>query len=76
MRPITEPYCFSMLAPRVRRGGTIRPENCSKLWAKDLLRMIARQHRLIERHAVQADAIAAGAMPLAAASVLKSSSHA
>ena len=28
----TEPYCFSMLAPRVSRGGTMRPENSSKLW--------------------------------------------
>ena len=32
MRDSTEPYCFSMLEPRVIRGGTMRPENCSKVW--------------------------------------------
>jgi len=34
MRESTEPYCFIMLEPRVMRGGTMRPENSSKLWLK------------------------------------------
>ena len=34
MRDNTEPYCFIMLEPRVRRGGTMRPENSSKVWLK------------------------------------------
>src|SRR5215813_8653924 len=32
MRDSTEPYCLSALEPRVIRGGTMRPENSSKLW--------------------------------------------
>ena len=36
MRESTEPYCFIMLAPRASRGGTMRPENSSKLWLNTL----------------------------------------
>src|SRR6201995_5616094 len=32
MRDSTEPYCLSAFEPRVIRGGTMRPENCSKVW--------------------------------------------
>jgi hypothetical protein len=34
MRDSTEPYCFIMLEPRCMRGGTMRPENSSKVWVK------------------------------------------
>src|ERR1700758_2904576 len=34
MRESTEPYCFIILEPRCRRGGTMRPENSSKVWLK------------------------------------------
>src|SRR3954453_9255386 len=76
MRESTEPYCFIMLAPRVRRGGTMRPENSSKLWLNTFCEW-SRASTLLSSVTPERPAwIADCAMPLEAASFLKSSSQA
>src|SRR3954451_11771908 len=65
-----------MLEPRVIRGGTIRPENSSKVWLNtfcDLSRLSTALSRVTPARPAW---IAAGAIPFDAASFLKSSSHA
>src|ERR1700759_1068406 len=72
----TEPYCFIMLEPRVIRGGTIRPENSSKVWVKtfcDLSRLSTLWSSVTP---ASPEVMACCEMPLAAASVLKSASQA
>ncbi|MGY4488237.1 hypothetical protein ACVWWR_007428 [Bradyrhizobium sp. LM3.2] len=36
------------------RGGTMRPENSSKVWVKTFCERVAVEHALIERHAGEA----------------------
>src|SRR3982074_3795276 len=76
MRPSTEPYCFIMLAPRARRGGTMRPENSSKLWLNTRCERSRENTAGSSVSPPRPVAIADCEMPLDAASVLKSSSHA
>src|SRR3954452_12969956 len=75
MRESPEPYCFSRLDPGVRRGGIMRPENCSKLWLNtrcDLSRDSTDWSGVTPESPAL---IALAAMPLAAASVLNSANH-
>src|SRR6267154_3582799 len=76
MRASTEPYCFIMLAPRPRRGGTMRPENSSKLWLKTRCERSRESTAWSSVTPLSPDAIADCEIPLAAASFLKSASHA
>src|SRR5712671_7995989 len=76
MRPSTEPYCFIRLAPRARRGGTMRPENASKLWLNTRCERSRESTPWSRVTPFKPDAIADCEIPLAAASFLKSSSHA
>src|SRR6266404_6986709 len=76
MRPSTEPYCFIMLAPRARRGGTMRPENSSKLWLNTRCERSRESTAWSSVTPPKPDAMADCEMPLEAASDLKSSSHA
>src|SRR5258708_8351697 len=76
MRASTEPYCFIMLAPRARRGGTMRPENSSKLWLKTRCERSRDSTAWSSITPVRPDAIADCEIPLAAASFLKSVSQA
>ena len=76
MRDSTEPYCFSMLEPRVMRGGTMRPENSSKVWPNTFCEW-SRLSTLWSSVTPASPALMACCeMPLAAASVLKSVSQA
>ncbi len=61
-----------MLEPRVRRGGTMRPENCSKLCWKTCCPRSRDNTLWSSVTPLRPAAIACGAMPLAAASVLNS----
>src|SRR6478672_13072685 len=76
MRASTEPYCFIMLAPRARRGGIMRPENSSKLWLKTRCERSRDSTAWSTVTPFRPDAIADCEIPLAAASFLKSASHA
>ena len=76
MRDSTEPYCFIMLEPRVIRGGTMRPENSSKVWVKTFCDLSRFSTLWSSVTPASPAAIACCEMPLAAASVLKSASQA
>src|SRR5437899_8852198 len=76
MRPSTEPYCFIMLAPRASRGGTMRPENSSKLWLKTRCERSRESTAWSSVTPFSPDAMADCEIPLAAASFLKSVSQA
>src|SRR5712672_23340 len=76
MRASTEPYCLSMLAQRASRGGTMRPENSSKLWLKTFCEWSRASTLLSRAIPVRPAWIADCEMPFAAASFLKSSSQA
>src|ERR1700754_4186644 len=76
MRDSTERDCCIMLEERVIRGGTMRPENSSKVWVKtfcDLSRLSTLWSSVTP---ARPEAMACCEMPLAAASVLKSASQA
>src|SRR6476620_8667522 len=75
MRPSTEPYCLSMLAPRVIRGGTMRPENSSNVWLNTFCEESRASTLLSSVTPVRPAWMAEAEIPLAAASFLKSSSH-
>src|SRR5215218_9134338 len=75
MRESTEPYCLSMLDPRVSRGGTMRPENSSKLWLNTFCEWSRAMTALSSVTPVSPAWIADCEMPFAAASFLKSSSQ-
>src|ERR671922_298830 len=75
MRDSTEPYCLSMLEPRVSRGGTMRPENSSKLWLKTFCDWSRASTLLSSVIPVKPAWMADADIPLEAASFLKSSSH-
>src|SRR5438067_12616484 len=76
MRASTDPYCCIMLAPRASRGGTMRPENSSKLWLKTRCERSRESTAWSSVTPLSPDAMAACEMPLAAASFLKSVSQA
>ena len=65
-----------MLLPRSRRGGTMRPENSSKLWLKTACEWSRASTPCPASLRSGRRVIAAWEMPLAAASVLKSASQA
>src|SRR6187431_1282435 len=74
-RPSTEPYCLSMLAPRVSRGGTMRPENSSNVWLNTFCDWSRASTLLSSVTPDKPVWMAEAEMPLAAASFLKSSSQ-
>src|ERR1700747_2951086 len=76
MRDSTEPYCFIMLLPRESRGGTMRPENSSKLWLKTFCERPRESTAWSSVTPLRPDAIADWEIPFAAASALNSSSQA
>src|SRR5437660_12128330 len=76
MRASTEPYCFIMLAPRARRGGTMRPENSSKLWVKTRCERSRDSTAWSSVTPVRPDATAGCEIHLAPASLLGSVSQA
>src|SRR3984885_7520042 len=65
-----------MLLPRVRRGGTMRPENSSKLWLKTACGGSPESTALSGVTPFRLELTADWEMPLATASFLKSASHA
>src|SRR5437763_3561326 len=65
-----------MLAPRVRRGGTMRPENSSKLWLKTVCERSRASTVWSIVTPLRPAVMAACEIPLAAASLLKLVSHA
>src|SRR5438105_14991683 len=65
-----------MLAPRVRRGGTMRPENSSKLWLKTFCERSRASTVWSIVTPLRPAVMAACEIPLAAASLLKLVSHA
>ena len=75
MRDSTEPYCLSLLAPRESRGGTIRPENSSKLWLKTFCERSRESTLWSSVTPFRLEAMVACEMPLLVASCLKSSSQ-
>src|SRR4029078_1931127 len=76
MREGAEPYRFIMLEPRCRRGGTMRPENSSKVWAKTCCERSRLTTDWSGVTPASPEAIACCEMPLAAASALNSASQA
>src|SRR6185295_12632592 len=74
-RPSTEPYCLSMLAPRVSRGGTMRPENSSNVWLNTFCDWSRASTLLSSVTPDKPVWMAEAEIPLAAASFLKSSSQ-
>src|ERR1700733_12422375 len=65
-----------MLLPRVRRGGTMRPENSSKLWLKTACGGSPESTALSGVPPFRLALTADWETPLATASFLKSASHA
>src|SRR5260370_31369081 len=65
-----------MLGPRPRRGGTMRPENSSKLWLKTRCERSRDSTAWSSVTPLSPDAIADCEIPLAAASFFKSASPA
>src|SRR5689334_9429733 len=75
MRPSTDPYCLSMLEPRVMRGGTMRPENSSKVCENTFWFWSRAMTALSSVTPARLLAMTVCEMPLLTASFLKSSSQ-
>src|SRR5579871_6845773 len=75
MRDSTEPYCLSAFEPRVMRGGTMRPENSSKVWPNTFCEWSRVSTLWSSVMPLRPALMAFWEIPLDAASVLKADSQ-